>query len=72
MASGFLWIYLGLLLVIVVGFMVLGAGVYRRNRKRGALVGLIAGVVIGPLINNVLFFTSDPPQEPGPIVIEAN
>ncbi len=60
MASGILWIYLGLLLVIVVGFMVLGAGVYRRNRKRGALVGLIAGVVIGPLINNVLFFHERP------------
>jgi hypothetical protein len=53
-------------------FVALGAGVYRRNRKRGALVGLIAGVVIGPLINNALFFTGDPPQEPGPIVIEEN
>ncbi len=72
MASGFLWIYLGLLLVIMVGFIALGAGFYRRNRKGGALVGLIAGVVIGPLINNALFFTGDPPQEPGPIVIEEN
>jgi hypothetical protein len=51
-------------------FVALGAGVYRRNRKRGALVGLIAGVVIGPLINNALFFTSGPTKEPAPIVYE--
>ncbi len=48
MASGFLWIYLGMFLVIVAVFVALGAGVYRRNRKRGALVGLIAGVALAP------------------------
>ena len=53
-----LWVYLGLLLAIVAGFIAVGAGVYRRNRKRGALVGLIAGVVIGRLINNALFFNA--------------
>ena len=72
MASGFLWIYLGMFLVIVAVFVALGAGVYRRNRKRGALVGLIAGVAIGPLINNALFFTSGPTKEPAPIVYEEN
>ncbi len=72
MASGVLWIYLGVLLIIVVGFIVLGAGVHRRNSRRGALVGLIAGVVVGPLINNALFFTSGPPNEPAPVVYEGN
>ena len=72
MASGFLWIYLGMLLLMVVGFMAVGAGVYRRNRRRGALVGPIAGGLIGPVINNALVFTGDPPQEPGPIVIDQN
>ncbi len=72
MASGFLWIYLGMLLLMVVGFMAVGAVVHRRNRRRGALVGLIAGVSIGPLINTALFFTGDPAQEPGPIVIDQN
>ena len=67
-----LWVYLGLLLAIVAGFIAVGAGVYRRNRKRGALVGLIAGVVIGRLINNALFFTSGAPNEPAPIVYEGN
>ena len=71
MASGFLWIYLCALLLIVAGFVAVGADMYRRNRKRGALAGLIAGVVIGPMINNALYFTS-PPQHPDPIVIEEN
>ena len=71
MASGFLWIYLGALLLIVAGFVAVGSAIYRRNRKRGALAGLIAGVVTGPIINNALFFTS-PPQDPDPIVIEEN
>ena len=53
-------------------FVALGAGVYRRNRKRGALVGLIAGVAISPLINNALFFTSGPTKELAPIVYEEN
>jgi hypothetical protein len=72
MASGFLWIYLGALLIIVAGFIGMGAGVYRRNRKRGAMVGLIGGIVIGPLINNALFFDSGPTKEPAPIVYEEN
>ena len=59
-------------LIIVVGFIALGAGVSRRNRKRGALIGLIAGVVIGPMINNVLFFESSPTKEIAPIVYEEN
>ena len=48
MASGFLWIYPGVLQILVVGFVGMGAGVHRRYRKRGALVGLAAGVVIDP------------------------
>ena len=72
MATGFLWVYLGMLLIIVVGFIAFGAGVSRRNRKRGALIGLIAGVVIGPMINNALFFESSPTKEIAPIVYEEN
>jgi hypothetical protein len=72
MASGFLWIYLGMLLLMVVGFMAVGAGVGGAIGGRGALVGLIAGVLIGPPINNALFFTGGPPREPGPIVIDQN
>ncbi len=33
------------------------------SRRRGALVGLIAGGLIGPLTNTALFFTGDPAQD---------
>ena len=48
MASGFLWIYPGVLQILVVCFVGMGAGVHRRYRKRDVLVGLSAGLVIGP------------------------
>ncbi len=65
MAAGILEIYIAINLVILTLCGGVGALVLRANRKRGALIGAIVGMLAGPIITNMLFFDwSDVPPPP--------
>ena len=52
-------------LVILVLCGCVGALVLRANRKRGALIGAVVGMLVGPIVTNLFFFDwSDAPLPP--------
>ncbi|MCP5084724.1 MAG: hypothetical protein GY948_23810 [Alphaproteobacteria bacterium] len=64
MACCFLEIFVAAVLLAVAPFPIVGAILRRQNRLQGALIGLVVGVFIGPMVVNLLFF--DPPKA-GPV-----
>ena len=65
MAVGIYEIYVATNLVILVACAVVGAFVLRGNRKRGALIGAVVGMLVGPIVTNLFFFdwSGEPPPE---------
>ncbi len=65
MAAGILEIYIATNLVILVLCGGVGALVLRTNRKRGTLIGAIVGMLVGPIITNLIIFdwSDAPPPE---------
>lgn len=63
MADGFLIVYLAAIVLGIVVPAILGGLIYRRRRGRGAFIGLVLGVLFGPLAVNLAFF--DSPFEEG-------
>ncbi len=70
MADGFLEIYIAANLLAIALFAIGGAGLRRRNRLRGALVGLVLGALIAPVATNLLFF-DNPEVRPIPKLVVA-
>ena len=68
LAEGLLEIYIGANALAVALFATGGVLLMRRNRPRGALIGLVLGVLIGPIIINLLFFDV-PEAHPIPKII---
>ena len=64
MAAGLLEVYIGANVLAGAIFVIGGALLWRRHRLRGALTGLILGVLVGPLATSQLFFDA---PEAGPI-----
>ncbi len=65
MAVGIYEIYLATNLVILALCGSVGALVLRANRKRGALIGAVVGMLVGPIVTSLFFFDwSDAPSPP--------
>ncbi len=62
-------VYVATNLVILALCGSVGAVVLRANRKRGALIGAIVGMLVGPIVTNLFFF--DWSEEPPPPEIVA-
>jgi hypothetical protein len=58
-------VYLVTNLVILTLCASVGALVLRANRKRGALIGAVVGMLVGPIVTNLYFFdwSGAPPPE---------
>ncbi len=63
-------IYLAANLVILVACAVVGALVLRANRKRGALIGAVVGMLVGPIVTTLFFFDWSGAPPPPEIVAE--
>ncbi len=70
MAAGILEIYIATNLVILALCGGVGALVLRTNRKRGALIGAIVGMLVGPIITNLFIFDWSDARPPPEIVAE--
>jgi len=66
MACCFLEIYIVSIVLVITLFVIGGILLQSRRRRRGALIGLIIGVLIAPVIVNIMVF--DPPTESTPIL----
>ena len=63
-------IYLATNLVILALCAGVGALVLRANRKRGALIGAVVGMLVGPIVTSALFFDWSGEPAPPEIVAE--
>ena len=63
-------IYLATNLVILALCASVGALVLRANRKRGALIGAVVGMLVGPIVTNLFFFDWSGAPPPPEIVAE--
>ena len=58
MACCFLEIYIVAIMLSIILFVIGGILLQPRKRRRGALIGLVFGILIGPIIVNLLSFDS--------------
>ncbi len=70
MAAGIYDIYLATNLAILAICAGVGAFVLRGNRKRGALIGAVVGMLVGPIVTNLFFFDWSGAPPPPEIVAE--
>ncbi len=68
MACCMLEIYIAAILVTVAQFAIGGAVLGREKRLRGALIGLVIGIVVGPIAINLKFIDA-PDAKPIPIIV---
>lgn len=70
MAAGLVEIYIAANLVILALCCCVGALVRRANRKRGALIGAVVGMLVGPIVTNLFLFDHSDAPPPPEIVAE--